>query len=134
MQVNEDKPYDDINITPMLDLAYVLVVIFIIMTTASVQGMKVDLPHGSSTQTLVNSKTKLISVTNSGILSIDAVPVSMAELEAKLRAYKATIPDVSIVIKGDRSVQYQKVMDVLDICGNVGISGVGLATQRETGS
>ena len=36
--------YDDINITPMLDLAYVLLVIFIIMTTASVQGMKVDLP------------------------------------------------------------------------------------------
>jgi biopolymer transport protein ExbD len=134
MQVSEDKPYDDINITPMLDLAYVLVVIFIIMTTASVQGMKVDLPHGSSSQSLVNSKTKLISVTNSGLLSIDAVPASMAELEAKLRSYKATMPDVSIVIKGDRAVQYQKIMDVLDICGNVGISSVGLATQREAGS
>jgi biopolymer transport protein ExbD len=134
MQVSEDKPYDDINITPMLDLAYVLVVIFIIMTTASVQGMKVDLPHGSSSQSLVNSKTKLISVTNSGLVSIDAVPASMAELEAKLRSYKATMPDVSIVIKGDRAVQYQKIMDVLDICGNVGISSVGLATQREAGS
>jgi biopolymer transport protein ExbD len=134
MQVNEDKPYDDINITPMLDLAYVLVVIFIIMTTASVQGMKVDLPHGSSTQTLVTSKTKLISITNSGLVSIDAVPCSMAELESKLRSYKATIPDVSIVVKGDRAVQYQKIMDVLDICGNVGISSVGLATQRSPGS
>jgi biopolymer transport protein ExbD len=94
----------------------------------------VDLPHGSSSQSLVNSKTKLISVTNSGLLSIDAVPASMAELEAKLRSYKATMPDVSIVIKGDRAVQYQKIMDVLDICGNVGISSVGLATQREAGS
>jgi biopolymer transport protein ExbD len=134
MQVNDDKPYDDINITPMLDLAYVLVVIFIIMTTASVQGMKVDLPHGSSSQSLVTSKTKLISITNSGLVSIDAVPASMAELEAKLRAYKATMPDVSIVVKGDRSVQYQKIMDVLDICGNAGISSVGLATQRSPGS
>ncbi len=45
MQVQSDnKPYDDINITPMLDLAYVLLVIFIIMTTATVQGMKVNLP------------------------------------------------------------------------------------------
>ena len=44
MQVqDDDKPYDDINITPMLDLAYVLLIIFIIMTTASVQGIKVDL-------------------------------------------------------------------------------------------
>ncbi len=130
MQINEDKPYDDINITPMLDLAYVLVVIFIIMTTASVQGTKVDLPHGSSTQTLVNNKTKLISVTNSGNISIDAVPASMAELQAKLRAFKATTPDLQVVIKGDRSVQYQKIMDVLDICGNIGITSVGLATQR----
>jgi biopolymer transport protein ExbD len=121
VKLSEDKPYDDINITPMLDLAYVLVVIFIIMTTASVQGMKVDLPHGSSTQSLVNSKTKLISVTNSGLVSIDAVPASMAELEAKLRGYKATMPDVAVVVKGDRSVQYQKIM-------------VGLATQRSPGS
>lgn len=132
MQIQEEKPYDDINITPMLDLAYVLVVIFIIMTTASVQGMKVDLPHGSSTTTLVNNKTKLISVTTSGVVAIDAVPVSMAELEAKLRAYKATIPDVQLVVKGDRAVQYQKIMDVLDIAGNAGISSVGLATQRST--
>ena len=48
MQVqDDDKPYDDINITPMLDLAYVLLIIFIIMTTASVQGIKVDLPKAS---------------------------------------------------------------------------------------
>jgi biopolymer transport protein ExbD len=45
MQLQTDaKPYDDINITPMLDLAYVLLIIFIVMTTATVQGMKVNLP------------------------------------------------------------------------------------------
>ena len=48
MQVQDDKPYDDINITPMLDLAYVLLVIFILMCTASVQGLKVNLPAGSA--------------------------------------------------------------------------------------
>ena len=94
--------------------------------------MKVDLPHGSSTTTLVNNKTKLVSVTNSGVVALDAVPVSMSELDAKLRAYKATIPDVQLVVKGDRAVQYQKIMDVLDIAGNAGISSVGLATQRST--
>ena len=47
MQIQDDKPYDDINITPMLDLAYVLLVIFILMTTASVQGLKVNLPKAS---------------------------------------------------------------------------------------
>jgi biopolymer transport protein ExbD len=134
MQVNEDKPYDDINITPMLDLAYVLVVIFIIMTTASVQGVKVDLPHGSSTVSLAVPKTKVISISNSGQIFIDAIPVSLAELGAKLRDAKAVTPDLPIVLKGDRGVQYEKIMNVLDLCGQVGITNIGLAAQRTPSS
>ena len=52
---SESKPYDTINVTPMLDLAYVLLVIFIIMTTASVQGIKVNLPKASNTPSLAGS-------------------------------------------------------------------------------
>ncbi len=133
MQINDDKPYDDINITPMLDLAYVLVVIFIIMTTASVQGVKVDLPKGSSTVSLAVPKTKVISVNGAGQVFIDAIPVSLAELEAKLRDAKAITPDLPIVLKGDRQSQYEKIMNVLDVCGRVGISSLGLAAQRSPG-
>jgi biopolymer transport protein ExbD len=134
MQVNEDKPYDDINITPMLDLAYVLLVIFIIMTTASVQGMKVDLPSGSSVVSLAVPKTKVISINSAGQVFIDAIPVSLAELEAKLRDAKAITPDLPIVLKGDRQSQYEKIMNVLDVCGRVGIKSLGLAAQRTPGS
>jgi biopolymer transport protein ExbD len=134
MQVNEEKPYDDINITPMLDLAYVLLVIFIIMTTASVQGMKVDLPSGSSVVSLAVPKTKVISINSAGQIFIDAIPVSLAELEAKLRDAKATTPDLPIVIKGDRQAQYEKIMNVLDVCGRVGITSLGLAAQRTPGA
>jgi biopolymer transport protein ExbD len=134
MQVSEDKPYDDINITPMLDLAYVLLVIFIIMTTASVQGMKVDLPSGSSVVSLAVPKTKVISINSAGQIFIDAIPVSLAELEAKLRDAKAITPDLPIVIKGDRQAQYEKIMNVLDVCGRVGITSLGLAAQRTPGA
>jgi len=134
MQVQEDKPYDDINITPMLDLAYVLLVIFIIMTTASVQGMKVDLPKGSSVVSLAVPKTKVISVNSAGQVFIDAIPVSLAELEAKLRDAKAITPDLPIVLKGDRQSQYEKIMNVLDVCGRVGITSLGLAAQRTPGA
>jgi biopolymer transport protein ExbD len=130
----DDKPYDEINITPMLDLAYVLLVIFIIMTTAAVQGAKVDLPKGSATQSLSQPKTKVISVTNDGQVFLDAIPVSLGELEAKLRDTKAITPDLPIIIKGDRLVQYEKVTAVLDLCSKVGISSVGLAYQRVAGS
>jgi biopolymer transport protein ExbD len=127
---DEEKPYDDINITPMLDLAYVLMVIFIIMTTASVQGMKVDLPTASSATSLAVPRTKVISVSESGTVSIDAIPVSLAELEQRLRDLKASQPDLPVVLRGERTAQYEKIMAVLDICARVGIQSIGLAAQR----
>ena len=135
MQVQaNDKPYDDINITPMLDLAYVLLVIFIIMTTAAVQGVKVDLPKASSAQNLSVPKTKVIALTAQGQILLDAVPVSLPELERKLRDMKAITPDLPVILKGDRTVQYEKIMQILDICGHTGISSIGLVSQKIVGS
>lgn len=131
MQVqDDDKPYDDINITPMLDLAYVLLIIFIIMTTASVQGIKVDLPKASSSTSLAKPKTKAITVSDSGQIFLDAYPVTMDELESRLRTEKASNPDFPIVLKGDAAVQYQRVMDVLDLLRRLDLSQVGLVTGK----
>jgi biopolymer transport protein ExbD len=131
MQVQaEDKPYDDINITPMLDLAYVLLVIFILMCTASVAGTKVNLPKASSSAaSLAKPKTKAITVNNEGKIFLDTVPVTLAELEQRLGQVKAQIPDFPVVIRGDSLTQYQSVMDVIDVVGRLGISQVGLATK-----
>ncbi|AOK26102.1 biopolymer transporter ExbD [Burkholderia ubonensis] len=131
MQVqDDDKPYDDINITPMLDLAYVLLIIFIIMTTASVQGIKVDLPKASSSASLAKPKTKAITVADSGQIFLDAYPVTMDELENRLRSEKASNPEFPIVLKGDAAVQYQRVMDVLDLLRRLDLSQVGLVTGK----
>jgi len=124
------KAYDDINITPMLDLAYVLLVIFILMTTASVQGVKVDLPKASSAVSLAQPKTKAITINNEGQIFLDAFPVTMPDLETRLRTEKASNPDVPIVIKGDATVQYQKVMAVLDLCRRLDLNKVGLVTGK----
>lgn len=131
MQVQGDnKPYDDINITPMLDLAYVLLVIFIIMTTASVQGMKVNLPRASAQPSLAESKTQAISVTADGKIFLNTTPVaSLDDLKQRLLSQKALTPEFPVVIKGDGLSQYQGVMDVLDLLGQVGVSQVGLATK-----
>jgi biopolymer transport protein ExbD len=130
MQVQgEDKPYDDINITPMLDLAYVLLVIFILMCTASVQGVKVNLPKASAAPSLAKPKTKAISVNNEGKIFLDTVPVTLPELEQRLAQLKTQIPDFPVVIKGDSQTQYQGIMDVLDVLGRLGLNQVGLATK-----
>src|SRR5471032_1982692 len=126
----EAKPYDDINITPMLDLAYVLLVIFIIMTTASVQGIKVNLPKASAAPSLAKPLTKAVTIRDDGQIFLDTYPVSLQELEDRLRQLKAVNPNFPVVIKGDAKVHYEKVIDVLDLMGRLEITQLGLVTQR----
>ena len=132
MQVQGDsKPYDDINITPMLDLAYVLLVIFILMTTATVQGLKVNLPRASNTPSLAKPQTKAITINNEGKVFLDTVPVTLPELEQRLSAAKAQNPEFPVVVRGDSLTQYQAVMDVLDVVGRIGVTQIGLATKPQ---
>ena len=130
MQVqSENKPYDDINITPMLDLAYVLLVIFIIMTTATVQGMKVNLPKASAAPSLAQQTTKAITVANDGKLFLDTIPVTLPELEQRLVQQRALTPEFPIVVRGDSQTSYQNVVDVLDLLGRLNFTQVGMATK-----
>lgn len=129
MQVQDDKPYDDINITPMLDLAYVLLVIFILMCTASVQGTKVNLPKASAAPSLAKPKTKAITINNEGKIFLDTLPITLPELESTLAQELARNPELPVVVRGDSATQYQAVMNVLDVIGRIGITQVGLATK-----
>ena len=124
------KPYDEINVVPMLDLSYVLLVIFIIMTTASVQGIKVNLPKASAAPSLAKPQTKAITIRDDGQIFLDTYPVTMQELEDRLRQQKAVNPSFPVVIKGDAKVHYEKVVDVLDLMGRLDITQLGLVTQR----
>jgi biopolymer transport protein ExbD len=126
----DNEPYDEINITPMLDLAYVLLVIFIILTTATVQGIKVNLPKASAQPSLAESKTKAITIAQDGTIYLDTFPVTMPELESLLRQYKAATPDLPVILKADSTIQYQSVVDVIDLFSRLEISQVGLVTQR----
>jgi len=126
----EHEPYDDINVTPMLDVAYVLLIIFIIMTTASVQGIMVNLPKASQAPSLSKPQTKAVTITQDGTIYLDTYPVSLEELESLLRQYKAVNPQLPVVVKADAQIQYQLVVDVLGVMGRLEISQLGLVTQK----
>lgn len=130
MKIQEDNAaYDEINVTPMLDLAYVLLVVFILMCTASVQGISVNLPKASDTPSLAKPQTKSITVTEDGSIFLDTYPVTMEQLEAHLQQYKTINPALPVVIKGDSSVQYVKVVNILALLGKLDITQIGLVTQ-----
>jgi biopolymer transport protein ExbD len=121
----------DINVTPMVDLYLVLLLIFIIMTTAGAQAIKVNLPKGSSAPNMGGPKTQAISVNNEGAIFLNTLPVSLAELEQKLNEIKSSSPDSPVIVRGDSATQYQGIMDVLDVVGRLNIEKVGLATQKK---
>ena len=127
---SDNQPYDDINITPMLDLAYVLLVTFIIMTTASVQGVKVKPPLTQAANNLAKPQTRGITITADGQVYLDAYPVSIDQLQTNLAQYKAANPNLPVVLKADAAAQYDKVMEVLEVAKRLDITEIGLATKR----
>ncbi len=126
----ENQLYDEINITPMLDLAYVLLVIFIIMTTASMQGVKVESPQTENLTTLSKPQMRAITITEDGTTYLDAYPVDMSTLEQRLAEFKSSNPSLPVVLKADAASHYDKVSEVLEICKKLDITEVGLVTKK----
>ncbi len=126
----ETKPYDTINVTPMLDLAYVLLVIFIIMTTASVQGMKINLPKPSNKPSTVQKEVRIVQILPDGNLLLNGAAITLPELEQRLTAAIAKDKDAPVMIKGDPQAHYVKVVEIIDMAGRLGIGNVGLVTAR----
>jgi biopolymer transport protein ExbD len=130
MQVNNDaKPYDTINVTPMLDLAYVLLVVFILMTTATIQGLNISMPKPSNKPVTEQHELKVIQVTASGAVLLNGVGVSLPELQAQLKALQARDPKSSVAIKGEPAAAYERVIAVIDLCNSLKIN-MGLVTSR----
>jgi biopolymer transport protein ExbD len=126
---DEARPYDTINVTPMLDLAYVLLVVFILMTTASVQGLAIHMPKPSNQPSTEHHELLIVQVAADGRLLLNGAGLSIAEIEQRLGEAKARDAKATVAIKGDVAARYEQVVQVIDLCNRVGID-MGLATAR----
>ncbi|AZG09430.1 MAG: biopolymer transporter ExbD [Bordetella sp. SCN 67-23] len=124
------KRANGINITPFVDVLLVVLVIFILTSNASIPGIRVDLPKASASVPLEKPKTKAITIDNAGQVFLDAYPVTLPELEERLRTEKALSPDFPVIVRGDASVQYAKVVEVLDLLRRIELNQVGLVTGK----
>ena len=126
----DQKRYDEINVVPMLDLAWNLLLVFMIVVTASVQGISVNLPKASAAAGKVKATTKAITITSEGTIYLDSFPVTMGELEDRLRQYKAADPNFPVVIRGDEKIQYKRIIEILDLLQKLEITQLALVTQK----
>ena len=120
----------EINVVPMLDLAWNLLVVFMLVVTASVQGISVNLPKASAAVSKIKPTTKAITITAEGTIFLDSFPVTLSELEARLRQEKAADPNLPVLVRGDEKISYKNVIEVLDLLQKLEISQLGLVTQK----
>jgi biopolymer transport protein ExbD len=126
---------NELNITPLLDLVFVLLVIFIITTPQMVNSLEMALPSGKPPPANPNApkpKINHIVVDDKGQIFLNDAPVPDAELKDRLRSLKASDPDPKIVVKGSDNVEYQRMIKVLDALQQLEITKIGLATQAGT--
>ena len=128
----DGKIYDEINVVPLLDLSFVLTVIFILIATAAVVGIKVDLPKASNIESIASSETIAVSITPDGQVYMNGFPVTMADFERRIREIHNVNPEVPVVVRGDTQTAYGRVMEVLDILKGVGVTKIGLPAEEIT--
>ena len=120
----------ELNITPLLDLVFVLLVIFIITTPQMMNNLEMTLPSGKPPPK-TNEKPKInrIAVEASGQITLNDQNVTVTELKADLQALKAADNDIKVSVKGSDEADYQYMIFVLDVLRQLDITKIGLATQ-----
>jgi len=122
----------ELNVTPLLDLAFVLLIIFIITTPLMDNKMDVVLPGSNAAQNAVDpSAVQTVTLHKDEEITLNNQPVDLAALEAELTRLHGERPEIAVVIRSDKSLAVQKLVDVMDVVQRSKITKVGVITQPE---
>jgi biopolymer transport protein ExbD len=119
----------ELNITPLLDLAFVLLVIFIITTTPLVEDKDLALPTASSRPKDPPRKPNYVSLDEKGNIFFNMVPKDLPGLYKTLAEARIKDPDLSIIVRGDAALEYQHIVNVLEVLQQANVIKVSLATE-----
>lgn len=121
---------NELNITPLLDLAFVLLVIFIITTPQLSNDLEMNLPSPKKNNApSPPPKINRILVDATGRITLNEQPIELAVLKPRLVQMREGDPETSVVVRGAADVDYQRVVGVLDALQQAEITKVGLATE-----
>ena len=118
----------ELNITPLLDLAFVLLVIFIITTTPLVNDLAVDLPQAAKRAKDPKPKVNYVTIESTGKLFLNKEQVDLASLRDKLVDLRVVDQDINVVIRGSAKTKYQHIVGVMDMIQQANVGKVNLAT------
>jgi biopolymer transport protein ExbD len=119
----------ELNITPLLDLAFVLLVIFIITTTPVVNDLDLNLPRASSRPKDPPKKANYVTADGAGRLFLNKREVDLVELHAQLVQLRIDDPDLSVIVRGDAKTKYDRIVNIMDTLQQANVVKVELATE-----
>jgi biopolymer transport protein ExbD len=119
----------ELNITPLLDLAFVLLVIFIITTTPVVNDLDLSLPKASKHEKDPPKDAYYITVDGNGTIWMQKAVVELANVQPTLASLRVDNPDLGVIIRGDSKTKYGRIRAVLDACQAANVVKVELATE-----
>ncbi|MFU8779893.1 MAG: ExbD/TolR family protein [Kiritimatiellia bacterium] len=122
----------DINLTPLMDLTFILLITFIITFPLMEQGIPLDLPDGRATPQARDEEPREVSIDRNGQLFYEMQPVSPLELEDALAILAQREPNVRVYVRADRGVAYGAVVRVLQALQDVNITRVALVTRADS--
>jgi len=123
----------EINITPLLDLAFVLLIIFMITTPLLENSKTLVIPSSATTNAPINpAAVQTLSLDRNDVVRLNEQVIDAATLESRLVALKAADPNVAVVIRPDRTLLVQKLVSLMDALQRADITKVGIATQEES--
>jgi biopolymer transport protein TolR len=135
MQVTPRSLQSDINVTPLVDVCLVLLIIFMIVLPAMINGVDVNLPETKHSPALEPEKRPFpITVKEDGTVYLGDVIVRHDQVAAELQRVHASAASRPVAVRADKQVRYGEVMDVLDACRKAGWQDVGLISAAAPGS
>ena len=123
------RPMSEINVTPLVDVMLVLLVVFMITAPLLTVGVPVDLPETEAAQLTDRDEPLVVSVDAEGKVYIQETEVGLDGLAAKLRAVMGARQDTFVYIRGDRAIDYGRVMEVMGALAAAGFDKVSLMAE-----
>ena len=126
---NKHHALSELNITPLLDLAFVLLVIFILTTAPPVNDMEITLPSAGDNPKDAAKKAYYVEISNEGKIKLNSEPMTEDQLANKLVEFRKENPDLNVIVRADAAIEFQKVVTVLDVLISARVAKFGLATE-----
>lgn len=130
-QSRTTQPMSEINVTPMVDVMLVLLIIFMVTAPLLTVGVQVDLPETKASIIRGDDEPIAITITADGQVYLQETEIELNGLLPRLNAITSNNPDVRIFVRGDSSVSYGRIMEVMGTINAAGYGKVALVTQQK---